>query len=70
MVLRFWRSVWQALRPEWKRQQKKMRSFAEGQVDTIPELMEESLQFKRRADGTIETTNIMEQISTACTIDW
>ncbi len=48
----------------------KMRAFALGQVDTIPELTEESLICKRHADGTIGCTNTMDEIATPGRIDY
>lgn len=48
----------------------KMRAFAEGKVDTIPELAEEALITKRRSDGTFGNTNVMEEIATSSKIDW
>ncbi len=48
----------------------KMRAFADGRVDDIPELSEPSLVCKRRPDGSIGCTNTMDEIATACTIDW
>lgn len=48
----------------------KMRAFAAGEVDTIPELTEESLLCKRRPDGTIGCTNTMDEIATPGRIDY
>ncbi len=48
----------------------KMRDFADGAVDDIPELTEPSLVCKRRPDGSIGCTNTMDEIATASTIDW
>ena len=48
----------------------KLRAFALGEVETIPELTEPSLPFKRQENGVFDGTNIMEQIATASTIDW
>ena len=48
----------------------KMRDFAGGAVDDIPELTEPSLICKRRPDGSIGCTNTMDEIATASTIDW
>ena len=48
----------------------KMRAFAEGKVDIIPELAEEALITKRRSDGTFGNTNVMEEIATSSKIDW
>ncbi len=48
----------------------KMRSFADGKVDSIPELAEESLVCKRRPDGTIGCTNTMDEIATPGRIDY
>ncbi len=49
--------------------EEKMRDFAAGATDDIPELTEPSLVCKRRPDGTICFTNIMEEIATAGAID-
>ena len=48
----------------------KMRAFADGAADDIPELTEPPLVCKRRPDGSIGCTNTMDEIATACTIDW
>lgn len=48
----------------------KMREFASGAAESIPELAEPSLICKRRLDNSIGCTNIMEEIATAGTIDW
>lgn len=48
----------------------KMRAFADGVVDTIPELVEESLITKRRPDNSMIYTNVMGEIATPSTIDW
>ena len=48
----------------------KMRAFAEGKVDTSPDLAEEALITKRRSDGTFGNTNVMEEIATSSKIDW
>ena len=50
--------------------QEKMRAFAGGAVDDIPELTEPSLICKRHADGTMDFTNVMEEIATPGCIDW
>lgn len=48
----------------------KMRAFADGVTDTIPELTEESLVCKRRPDGSIRCTNTMDEIATPGRIDY
>ena len=48
----------------------KMRAFAAGEVETIPELVEECLITKRRPDNSVSCTNVMGEIATASTIDW
>ncbi len=48
----------------------KMRAFANAEVETIPELMEESLICKRRPNGTIGCTNTMDEIATPGRIDY
>ncbi len=48
----------------------KMLAFANGEVDTIPELLEESLICKRRPNGTIGCTNTMDEIATPGRIDY
>ncbi len=48
----------------------KMQAFANGQVDTIPELLEEALICKRRPNGTIGCTNTMDEIATPGRIDY
>ena len=50
--------------------EEKMRAFAAGAVEDIPELTEPSLLCKRRPDGTLCFTNVMEEIATPCAIDW
>ncbi len=50
--------------------EEKMRAFAAGAVDDIPELTEPSLLCRRRPDGTLCFTNVMEDIATPCAIDW
>lgn len=47
----------------------KMRAFANGEVDDIPELTEETLIFKRRPDNSVSCTNSMDEIVSACKID-
>ena len=47
----------------------KMRAFADGEVVTIPELLEKSLVTKRRPDGHINCTNTMDEIATPGRID-
>lgn len=47
----------------------KMRAFADGEVETIPELLEKSLVTKRRPDGHINCTNTMDEIATPGRID-
>ena len=48
----------------------KMKDFAEGNVDTIPELQEEALITKRLSDGYFRYCNSLDEISTPSTIDW
>ena len=48
----------------------KMRAFALGQVDTIPELEEQPLITKRRPNGSIICTNTMDEIATPGRIDY
>ncbi len=48
----------------------KMLAYARGEVDTIPELLEESLICKRRPDGSIGCTNTMDEIATPGRIDY
>lgn len=48
----------------------KMRAFALGQVDTIPELEEQALITKRRPNGSIICTNTMDEIATPGRIDY
>lgn len=48
----------------------KMRAFAEGEVDTIPELLEETLLTKRYDGNHFHCTNVMEEIATPSRIDW
>lgn len=48
----------------------KMRAFANGEVDTIPELTEECLITKRRPDNSIGCTNTMDEIATPGRIDY
>lgn len=48
----------------------KMRAFAEGRVETIPELEEETLITKRRPNGSICCTNTMDEIATPGRIDY
>lgn len=48
----------------------KMWAFADGMIDTIPELTEESLVYKRRSDGSIGCTNTMDKIATPGRIDY
>ena len=47
----------------------KMRAFADGEVETIPELLEKSLVTKRHSDGHINCTNSMDEIATPGRID-
>ena len=48
----------------------KMRAFAAGEADTIPELLEECLPLSRYEDNHFSCTNVMGMISTASKIDW
>lgn len=48
----------------------KMRAFAEGQTDDIPELTEESLLYKRNPDSTFGWINTMAEIATPNKIDF
>lgn len=48
----------------------KMRAFALGEVQTIPELEEEALITKRRPGGSIICTNTMDEIATPGRIDY
>lgn len=48
----------------------KMRAFALGQMDTIPELEEQALITKRRPNGSIICTNTMDEIATPGRIDY
>ena len=48
----------------------KMRAFAAGQVDTIPELLEECLPLSRYDGNHFSCTNVMGTISTTSKIDW
>ena len=48
----------------------KMRAFADGELDTIAELLEESLITKRRPDNSIGCTNTMDEIATPGRIDY
>ncbi len=48
----------------------KMRAFALGETETIPELEEESLITKRRPNGSIICTNTMDEIATPGRIDY
>ena len=48
----------------------KMRAFANGEADTIPELLEECLPLSRYDDNHFSCTNVMGTISTASKIDW
>ena len=48
----------------------KMRAFADGTVDTIPELLETSLITKLHPDGHINCTNTMDEIATPGRIDY
>ena len=48
----------------------KMAAFARGEIDAIPELLEESLITKRRPDNSIGCTNTMDEIATPGRIDY
>ncbi len=48
----------------------KMRDFADGVVADIPELSSPTLPYQRQPDGAFFCTNTMEQIVSACTIDY
>lgn len=48
----------------------KMRAFANGEVDTIPELLEECLPLARYDGNHFSCTNVMGMISTPSKIDW
>ena len=47
----------------------KMRAFAEGKVDDIPELSEEGLPYFKREDGFYPCVNRLAEISSACKLD-
>ena len=48
----------------------KMRAFANGEADTIPELLEECLPLSRYDGNHFSCTNVMGMISTPSKIDW
>ncbi len=48
----------------------KMRAFANGDIDDIPELSDPSLTIKRRPDNSIGCTNTMDEIATPGRIDY
>lgn len=48
----------------------KMAAFASGELDTIEELLEQSLVTKRRPDNSIGCTNTMDEIATPGRIDY
>lgn len=48
----------------------KMAAFASGELDTIEELLEQSLITKRRPDNSIGCTNTMDEIATPGRIDY
>ncbi len=48
----------------------KMRAFANGEAETIPELLEECLPLSRYDGNHFSCTNVMETIATASRIDW
>ena len=48
----------------------KMRAFAAGETETIPELLEECLPLSRYEENHFSCTNVMGMISTASKIDW
>lgn len=48
----------------------KLREFAAGERDDIPELTSPTLIYKRRPDGRMDCTNTMAEIASACTIDF
>lgn len=48
----------------------KMRAFANGDIDDIPELTDPSLIIKRRPDNSIGCTNTMDEIATPGRIDY
>ena len=48
----------------------KMRAFANGEAETIPELLEECLPLSRYDGNRFSCTNVMGMISTASKIDW
>lgn len=50
--------------------EEKMRAFAGGGPDDIPELSEPSLPFLREPDGSIRFINIMNEIVSPSTYDW
>ena len=50
--------------------EEKMRAFADGVVNDIPELAEPSLPFLRRPDGSLRFLNIMSEIVSPSTYDW
>ena len=50
--------------------EEKMRAFADGAADDIPELAEPSLPFLRRPDGSVRFLNIMSEIVSPSTYDW
>lgn len=48
----------------------RMDAFARGELTDIPELSSETLIYKRQPDNTIFCTNTMQEIVSACTIDF
>lgn len=49
--------------------QRRMRAFAAGECETIPELAEPALPYTRRADGTLDGSYRVGEIVSACKID-
>jgi hypothetical protein len=47
-----------------------MRAFANGEAETIPELLEECLPLSRYDGNHFSCTNVMGMISTPSKIDW
>lgn len=48
----------------------KMRAFADGRTDSIPELEEPGLICRRRPDGSVRFVNAMAEITTPAAVDW
>ncbi len=80
-----WRQLWESVNKSWgfevidfrlggvmarlNTAADRLAAFARGEIEDIPELSSETLLYRRRADNSIDCTNVMAEILTASRLD-